>query len=899
MFQESQATVEPKTQVPFTAPAFNAAAIPMASTSAFPQHSSSKSSNLANEERKWMMHYVAPSDTDAKQEEISPYSLLTVRIIKLRNAHQADFLSQSDCYVSLWLPASSDEKFHTKTIKNCRNPVWNESFYFRIQRQVKNILEITVSDDDIIHDDDRAIVLFDVAKIPLGERVLKAFPLNPETGEELEVEFVLESIRDLPETIITNGAIVCREVACLEVHLDSKMKKKRFSENELTFTVKGSFEETQQVSVGHDSRSPLPDPTFFHYAKYKQPSLDVVLTKKRRLPSFCACVSCGARSSSVPLTVPLKSLPSEWEAVGEHRKFDLHLKVKKCQEDLDVRLGFDLCAQEQDFIRKRKKVVAAALKDILQLEEDLQEDEVPVVAIMTTGGGTRALTAMYAHLLSVQELNVLDCVSYITGLSGTTWTMSNLYEDPDWSQKDLKETLKDARKHVLKNKFLSCFAPDRLKYYLKELCQREQEGHQICFTDLWGLIIENMLHEKEDFHKLTDQQQALNQGQNPLPIYLSLNVKDKISDQDFREWVEFTPYEVGFPKYGAFIRAEDFGSEFFMGRLIKKIPESRICFLEGIWSSVFSLNLMDAWYISVQSEDFWHKWTRDKITDIDDETLFPARPNELDTRVVCPTDSFSSIFRDVVMLRPAASDIPNFLKGFQMNNNYLESEFSKWKDCELDSQPNHLTVATDHLILIDTAFAFATSYPPLMRPERKVDVILHFNYSSGSQTQPLKDASKYFAKQGIPFPIRVPDDQETPHLKECYIVGDKESSETPIVIFFPLVNDTFRYYKAPGVKRSPAEMAEGDVDVASTRGPYYINNLSYSEEDFDKLVNLSYYNIQNNKDLILQALRAAVERKKQHKKEQLQKPPSGDDTCVPDREGTKHLADCPELGNMK
>lgn len=47
------------------------------------------------------------------------------------------------------------------------------------------------------------------------------------------------------------------------------------------------------------------------------------------------------------------------------------------------------------------------------------------------------------------------------------------------------------------------------------------------------------------------------------------------------EWVEFTPYEVGFPKYGAFIRAEDFGSEFFMGRLMKKVPESRICFLEG------------------------------------------------------------------------------------------------------------------------------------------------------------------------------------------------------------------------------------------------------------------------------------------------------------------------------
>lgn len=70
--------------------------------------------------------------------------------------------------------------------------------------------------------------------------------------------------------------------------------------------------------------------------------------------------------------------------------------------------------------------------------------------------------------------------------------------------------------------------------------------------------------------------------------------------------------------------------------------------------------------------------------------------------------------------------------------------------------------------------------------------------------KPLKDASKYFAKQGIPFPTKVPDDQETPHLKECYIVGEEESPETPIVIFFPLVNDTFREYKAPGKLSYPS-----------------------------------------------------------------------------------------------
>lgn len=49
------------------------------------------------------------------------------------------------------------------------------------------------------------------------------------------------------------------------------------------------------------------------------------------------------------------------------------------------------------------------------------------------------------------------------------------------------------------------------------------------------------------------------------------------------EWVEFSPYEVGFLKYGAFVPPELFGSEFFMGRLMKRLPESQICFLEGEW----------------------------------------------------------------------------------------------------------------------------------------------------------------------------------------------------------------------------------------------------------------------------------------------------------------------------
>lgn len=55
-------------------------------------------------------------------------------------------------------------------------------------------------------------------------------------------------------------------------------------------------------------------------------------------------------------------------------------------------------------------------------------------------------------------------------------------------------------------------------------------------------------------------------------------------------------------------------------------------------------------------------------------------------------------------------------------------------DTVLENFPNQLTETAEFLCLADTAGYIDISYPPLMRPERKVDVVLHLNYSSGSQT---------------------------------------------------------------------------------------------------------------------------------------------------------------------
>lgn len=76
-----------------------------------------------------------------------------------------------------------------------------------------------------------------------------------------------------------------------------------------------------------------------------------------------------------------------------------------------------------------------------------------------------------------------------------TRTMAKLYEDANWSQKDLGGPIGDIRKHVTKSK-MHCFSLNHMKYYEKELCERKQEGHKLSFTDLWGLFIDCMLHDQ-------------------------------------------------------------------------------------------------------------------------------------------------------------------------------------------------------------------------------------------------------------------------------------------------------------------------------------------------------------------------------------------------------------------
>lgn len=110
--------------------------------------------------------------------------------------------------------------------------------------------------------------------------------------------------------------------------------------------------------------------------------------------------------------------------------------------------------------------------------------------------------------------------------------ISTLYRDPSWSQKALQGPIKYASERVCSSK-IGMLSPKQFEYYSREKRAWESRGHSMSFTDLWGLIIEYFLNQEENPAKLSDQQETVSQGQNPYPIYASINVHKNISGDDF------------------------------------------------------------------------------------------------------------------------------------------------------------------------------------------------------------------------------------------------------------------------------------------------------------------------------------------------------------------------------
>ncbi|XP_028401054.1 cytosolic phospholipase A2-like [Dendronephthya gigantea] len=512
----------------------------------------------------------------------------------------------------------------------------------------------------------------------------------------------------------------------------------------------------------------------------------------------------------------------------------------------ELRLSYDLCDEEKEFIKKRKEEVFKRIPKISNANEvPSSVHEVPTIAIMGSGGGYRAACGLSGVFCALQQEGILDCATYVTGLSGSSWYISSLYAREGWPDHlACDEMAKDLRQRF-NTKLRSHFNVFDFKHRLEK---KAKSGQLVRFTDVFGMAIGNALLPNQQ-SKLSYQSQKVRRGEVPLPITTGIRVRKDLPAAEFNEWVEFSPFEYGVAKYGVFGKTEEFGGKFYKGSLVKKFAEPPLHYLQGIWGSAFSIILNTLKGGDTKSEDETKKAVLDEAErlkgeddDSDDEEDHDddeIKNESWITQMLNPGNIFSS-------RRGKAAETFNVLRGLK---------FKGYKDADFDDSAGK----DKTMCIVDSGIAFNSPYPAMLRPERKVELILSFDFSQrdgGDKELPFKEllkAEEWAKEHGLPFPqIKGNPVTEDPEIRECYVFENKDDGKCPTILHFPLVNKTFRDYLEPGVPRDTVDARDfANFDIFDDPDePYSSFTFEYEERTFNRLKEMMRFNTLLNMDLI-------------------------------------------------
>uniref|UniRef100_A0A8C1V7R8 Phospholipase A2 n=1 Tax=Cyprinus carpio TaxID=7962 RepID=A0A8C1V7R8_CYPCA len=552
----------------------------------------------------------------------------------------------------------------------------------------------------------------------------------------------------------------------------------------------------------------------------------------------------------------------------------------------DLRFSLDLCPKEKLYRQHRRDRVMLGIKKLLHMEEPSSlpssAHEVPVIAVLGSGGGFRAMVGFSGVMKALNESGVLDCVTYVAGLSGSTWYMSALYSHPEFPTKGLEQINQELMNRVSSNP-LRLLLPKHITNYVHALWSKKATGQPVTFTDIFGMLIGETLIPSRMDTKLSELQEKINEAQAPLPLFTCLHVKPDVSELKFADWVEFSPYEIGMAKYGTFMTPDLFGSKFFRGNVVKKHEENPLHFLMGVWGSAFSilinriLGFNDVTNGSTMEEELEqikpeHIVGEDSLDNDEDQNkgeILQHLHNTLSSLASWMQRMVSSLFSDSVLFKTRegrAGKVHNFMLGLNLNDDVpfsvspMEDEIDAVTDpFEFDRIYEPLDVKSKKIHMVDSGLTFNLPYPLILRPQRGVDLIISFDFSArpSDSSLPFKElllAEKWARMNKLPFPKIDPRVFDREGMKECYVFKpNKGEKNCPTIIHFVLVNIEFRTFKAPGVPReTDKERKFADFDIFDDpETPYSTFNFQYSNQAFTQLQDLMEFNTLNNIEVSL------------------------------------------------
>lgn len=406
-----------------------------------------------------------------------------------------------------------------------------------------------------------------------------------------------------------------------------------------------------------------------------------------------------------------------------------------------VRMGKDLCMEEREFKRRRKIHTTRALAKYLEIpENEIHPEDVPTIAICSSGGGLRAMIAGCGSYLSAKEAGLFDCATYMAGVSGSCW-LQTLYYSSISNQKHQK--IINHLIHRLGTHIAS--PPDALKlltsaptnkFLLSGFVEKLKGDSNADFgiVDIYGLLLATRLLvprgelEVDDRNlKISNQRAYIANGENPLPIYTAVRheipieeheltsdaAQEKAKQEDWFQWFEFTPYELFCEELEAGIPSWGIGRRYLNGSSIPgetglHLPEYRIPTLIGIWGSAFCATLAH-YYDEIRP-------VVKGITGLGGVDGLITERNEELTKLH-PID-------------PAS--IPNYVLGL---------------DGRLPSTCPKSIFSAEHLQLADAGMSNNLPLYPLLRADREVDILIAFDSSKDVKTENWLSVADGYAKQ--------------------------------------------------------------------------------------------------------------------------------------------------------
>ncbi|KAJ8337137.1 hypothetical protein SKAU_G00383570 [Synaphobranchus kaupii] len=157
--------------------------------------------------------------------------------------------------------------------------------------------------------------------------------------------------------------------------------------------------------------------------------------------------------------------------------------------------------------------------------------------------------------------------------------------------------------------------------------------------------------------------------------------------------------------------------------------------------------------------------------------------------------------------------------------------------CDLtEAEVPEEVLSKEHTHLEDAGLVMNSPYVAALRPDRKVKLILSFDFSAGDPFMTVTQAAEHCKQTGIPFPpVEIPEEDKM-QPKDFYVF---KSENTPTVIHIPLFN-----------------MVNCEGDVAKWRETYPTFRNAFNRETMDDLIRVSGMNVANNTEKIIQEILA-------------------------------------------